>query len=343
MKRFSGVVLLSLLSVLPCLSQENHSTVIRLMFYNVENFFDTIDDTLRNDNEFLPSGSMRWTPTRYKNKINALYKVISAAGEWEYPCIIGFCEVEKKSVLQDLVLETYMNKCNWGIIHEESGDIRGIDVCLIFRKDQVRLLSYKYLKPEGVKEIDFRTRSVLYSKFLLADDTIHLFLNHWPSRRGGALAEESLRNIISGMVKNKADSISKSVSKHAKIIVAGDFNCAPDDIVISKLTTDEENEKSGKMASLLNLTKVSAGRGEGTYRYMGVWEMIDQVFVSDWLSCCTDGFYTGPALFRVFNPGFLLRRDPAYPGLSPFSTYKGYKYQGGFSDHLPVILDLKRR
>jgi hypothetical protein len=342
MKCVSGVVLLSLLFGWECLAQGKYTPAIRLVFYNVENFFDTRDDTLRNDNDFLPNGTMRWTDKRYKSKINAIYKVISAAGEWDLPGIIGFCEVEKKNVLQDLVFDTYLNKYSWGIIHEESADLRGIDVCLIFRIDLVRLLSYRYLKPEEGKNIVFRSRSVLYSKLLLFDDTIHLFLNHWPSRRGGALVEESLRNLISEMVKNKADSISKSVYGHAKIILAGDFNCTPEDIVISVLTGKKGNEKA-RTSGFLNLSETTAAKGVGTYRYMGVWEMLDQIIVSDWLTGCTEGYYSEASLFSVFNPGFLLRRDPVYPGLSPFSTYKGYRYQGGFSDHLPVILDLKRR
>jgi hypothetical protein len=343
MNRYSLVLFFLLVLLSDSFTQEKYSTSVRLLFYNVENFFDTSDDTLKNDNEFLPAGSMRWNKTRYKAKINAIYKVISAAGEWDYPGIVGFCEVEKKSVLQDLVFETYLNKYNWGIIHEESGDPRGIDVCLIYRKDLASLLSYRYFKPEGIKEIDFKTRGVLYSKFLFYDDTIHLFINHWPSRRGGALAEESLRKMISVMVKDKTDSISNSVFKRAKIIVAGDFNCTPDDAVMSILTGEAANDLPGNKATLVNLSEISAGKGEGTYRYMGVWEMIDQVLVSDFLTGCTEGLYTAVPLLKVFNSRFLLSRDPVYPGYSPFSTYKGFRYQGGFSDHLPVILDLKRR
>ena len=119
---------------------------------------------------------------------------------------------------------------------KSSDDPRGIDVCLIYRKDVVTLLSYRYLRPAGIQKDEFRTRSVLYSKWLISDDTIHLFLNHWPSRRGGVLAGESLRTGISGMVKEKTDSISKSVNGKAKIIIAGDFNCTPDDNEISILT-----------------------------------------------------------------------------------------------------------
>ena len=341
MKRFSGALVLFVLLINKGFTQEIDKLEVRFVFYNVENFFDTYDDTMRADNDFLPQGLMRWNRKRYINKINAIYKVIAAAGEWDSPAIAGFCEVEKRSVLQDLIKETNLQKYNYGIIHEESGDPRGIDVCLIYRKDVVTLLSYRYLRPAWLREEEFRTRSVLYSKWLISDDTIHLFLNHWPSRRGGVLAGESLRTWISGMVKEKTDSISKSVNRQAKIIIAGDFNCTPDDNEIATLTGTNEN--SGNDAHLVNLSEVSANKGVGTYRYMGTWEMIDQVIVSDWLLKCSDGLYTDNGLLRVFNPEFLLRRDPAYPGFTPFSTYRGYRYQGGFSDHLPIILNLRKK
>lgn len=343
MKRISGTLVLVVLLVSECFTQEGDKSIVRFVFYNVENFFDTYDDTLRNDNDFLPQGLMRWNRTRYKDKIYAIYKTIAAAGEWNSPALIGFCEVEKESVLQDLISETYLQKYNYGIIHEESGDVRGIDVCLIYRKDLVKLLFYRYLKPTGLQDKEFRTRSVLYSKLLISADTIHLFLNHWPSRRGGVLAEESLRNRISVMVREKADSISKSLNRRAKIVVAGDFNCTPGDREISILTTKSGSVISGNEAVLFNLSEVPASIGLGTYRYMGTWEMIDQVFISEWLLKCTEGFYSNASLLRIFSPDFLLRRDPVYPGSTPFSTYRGYRYQGGFSDHLPVILDLRKR
>jgi hypothetical protein len=341
MKRFSGALVLFVLLINEGFTQESDKPNVRFVFYNVENFFDIYDDTLREDNDFLPQGLMRWNHRRYIDKINSIYKVIAAAGEWDSPAIAGFCEVEKRSVLQDLINDTYLQKYNYGIIHEESGDPRGIDVCLIYRKDVVKLLSYRYIRPAGLREEEFRTRSVLYSKWLISGDTIHLFLNHWPSRRGGVLAGESLRTGISGMVKEKADSISKSVNKQAKIIIAGDFNCTPGDNEISTLT--ETNANSGNEPPMVNLSEISANKGLGTYRYMGTWEMIDQVIVSDWLLKCSTGLYTDTGLFRIFDPEYLLRRDPAYPGFTPFSTYRGYRYQGGFSDHLPVILNLIKR
>ena len=163
-------------------------------------------------------------------------------------------------------------------------------------------------------------------------------MNHWPSRRGGVLAGEDFRQQIASMVRRKVDSIIKSDLSGAKIIILGDFNCTPDDQVIKSLISAADTS-----GNLINLSESLEDKGLGTYRYMGTWEMIDQVIVSDRLLSCKKGLYTEPGLLKIFKPDFLLKKDPKYPGLTPFSTYRGYKYQGGFSDHLPVLLDLKIR
>jgi predicted extracellular nuclease len=308
------------------------------MFYNVENLFDIYDDSSRDDNDFLPKGLMRWNFTRYNKKINSLYKVIVAAGEWDPPSVVALCEVENKKVLEDLIYKTYLSKFNYGIIHEESPDQRGIDVCLIYRKEDVDIIYYRYLIPSGMKADEFTSRSVLYSKVAIYGDTLNLFVNHWPSRRGGVLAGEDLRMKIAAMVRDKADSLVNGKIKGEKILIIGDFNSTPDDQEIKSLIS-----KSGSGSSLINLSESLAEEGAGTYRYMGTWEMIDQVIVSEVILNCSKGLHTDETMLTVFKPDFLLRRDPKYPGLTPLSTYRGYKYQGGFSDHLPVLLDLRVR
>lgn len=319
-------------------SQEDNTDPVRLMFYNVENLFDVYDDTLKKDDDFLPEGIMRWNLSRYQKKINSLYKTIIAAGEWNPPVLIGFCEVENRKVLEDLAYYTYLSKSNYRIIHNDSPDQRGIDVCLIYRKNIAGIIQYSYWIPSSVKREEYTTRSVLYVKAVIYGDTIHLFVNHWPSRRGGVLAGEDLRMQISEMIRQKADSIHEVSPNGAKIIVMGDFNCTPDDLEI-KLLSRENNAG----VSFVNLSEKPDAGGEGTYRYMGIWEMIDQVIISDDLINCETGLYTNNQMLRVFKPDFLLKKDPKYPGLSPLSTFRGYRYQGGFSDHLPVLLDLQLR
>jgi hypothetical protein len=316
-------------------TQDSEIKPVRLMFYTVENLFDIRDDSLRADNEFLPGGGMKWNYSRYVRKINALYKTIVAAGAWSPPEIIALCEVENREVLEDLIFGTYLAKYDYRIVHEDSPDQRGIDVCLIYMADRLSLIDFRYWIPASIEREDFITRSVLCARFRVYGDTLHLIVNHWPSRRGGALAGEGLRSKISNMVREKADSIGRGYSSGAKIIIAGDFNCTPDDHEIRTLIGHRDSA-----SCLTDLSEYPAAKGLGTYRYMGVWEMIDQVIVSGSLLSSEKGLFTSSGMLKIFKPDFLLKKDPKYPGMSPFSTYRGYRYQGGFSDHLPVLLDL---
>ena len=332
--RINGTLLVLMLFSIKGYPQED-SPPVRIMFYNVENLFDIYDDTLTNDEEFLPSGMRRWNYQRYKRKISSVFKTIMAAGEWEPPAVVALCEIENRKVLEDLICNTNLSKFNYQIIHEDSPDERGIDVCLIYRKNAAEVIDYHYFKPAGPVD-EFTTRYVLYVRLLIDADTIHLFVNHWPSRRGGVLAGETLRTGIAEMVREKVDSIA-GVQDSPKIIITGDFNATPDDLVTGFLTC-----KTKDNISMVNLSAAISGR-QGTYRYMGTWETIDQVIVSDALINCREGIFTEPELFRVFRADFLMKKDQKYPGLTPFSTYSGYRYQGGYSDHLPVLLDLKLR
>jgi endonuclease/exonuclease/phosphatase family metal-dependent hydrolase len=316
-------------------SQERQSKGIRLMFYNVENLFDVSNDSVKNDDDFLPEGVMRWNYSRYTRKLNSLYKTITSAGDWKIPEIVAMCEVENRKVLQDLLYKTYLSGLNYGIIHEESPDLRGIDVCLIYLKDAVELLSYRYLIPSGIRVEDYHTRSVLYARLKVFSDTLNLFVNHWPSRRGGALAGEDMRKSIAEMVRSACDTLSEYSSGKAEILICGDFNSTPDDIEIKTLLNS-----SGSWSSLVNLSEFAAELGEGSYRYKGTWEMIDQVIVSKTLLNAESGLFTSTDYLKIFRPDFLLENDPVYPGLIPFSTYRGYRYHGGYSDHLPVIIDI---
>lgn len=315
------------------------SLPVRIMFYNVENLFDTVDDSLNDDNDFLPGGMMRWNKTRYTRKINSIYKTIIAAGEWNPPAIVGLCEIENRKVLEDLISGTTLSNFGYDIIHEESPDPRGIDVCMIFRKDLVRVVDYKSWFPRGVKRDEFHSRSVLYAKCAILGDTIHLILNHWPSRRGGVLAGEPLREEMSLMIREAVDSLCNASHGELKAIILGDFNCSPDDPVVRTLL---EPHAAGEV-QLVNLADKKINGISGTYRYLGTWEMLDQVIVSRSLLERGKGLFTEKKNFRIFKPGFLLRNDPKYPGLTTWSTYRGYKYQGGISDHLPVLLDLAIR
>lgn len=334
-RRITGTLLLLLtICIRDAVAQDQENCSLRFMFWNAENFFDTRDDSITDDDEFLPLGVRRWTSKRYNDKILSLSKVIVAAGGWEAPALVGLSEVENRSVIEDLVRKTGLSRSEYSIIHEDSPDPRGIDVCILYRHDIVRVISYRYFTPDDSQSSPFRSRSLLYVKCQICDDTVHVFLNHWPSRRGGVLAAESLRERIAIMLHGKADSIASAEGGKALIIYAGDFNAVPTDRIMKILT---EDYLSG--LSMVNLSALVSA-GTGTYRYQGIWEMIDQVLVSENFITGTGRLRVTPASVTIFSEKFILSDDPVYPGQSPWSTYRGFTYQGGFSDHLPVLLDI---
>jgi len=188
-------------------AQKQDKDYLRLMFYNVENFFDTEKDPKINDNDFLPEGSMRWTQKRYLDKRNRIARVITNVGEWDPPALVGLCEIENRGVLDDLIKNTPLSKYPYSIVHKESPDPRGIDVALLYRSDYLKCIAQQFIH---VKFADprRRTRDILYATFSVSNgDTLHVFVNHWPSRGGGQKQTEPNRLLTASLVRQKVDSI----------------------------------------------------------------------------------------------------------------------------------------
>jgi len=304
-----------------------------VMFYNVENLFDTTDDTTRNDDEFLPEGSRRWTGNRYQRKISALARVIAAAGEWELPALVGLCEVENEEVVKDLAYGTILSAGNYGIVHRDSPDPRGIDLALLYRRDHFRVAEVRSWIPERAAGDQFESRNLLYIKATMDKDTIHVILCHFPSRRGGVLATEHAREEMALLVRAKTDSI-LSVSDGASVIVMGDFNAGPKDEIMVNLTSGDH-----LVNTAVNLTSTEMG----SYKYQGTWEVIDQILLSPALAEGTSPIKADLESVRVLEEPFLMTDDLSYPGKKPHATYAGFRWAGGYSDHLPVLITLFRR
>ncbi len=334
-----------------------------IMFYNVENLFDTENDPARNDEEFLPDGARRWTVARYQRKLGAIARVVAAAGEWELPSVIGLCETENEKVVRDLAYGTILSAGNYGIVHRDSPDPRGIDLALLYRRDRFTLSEAKSWLPGNTDSIKVMTRNLLYVKLRSGADTLHLLLCHLPSRRGGVLAAGDLRERMVKLAAMKVDSILNATRGKGAIMVMGDFNTAPGEPLMSALTVG---------TGLINLSAEPSDQGKGSYRYQGSWEMIDQMLVSGAMmeevpvseeiiekvpgysetihrqpdSAAVHGtadFCVRKGSFRVIEAPFLLSVDENYPGLKPFPTYGGYRYSGGYSDHLPVLVKIRHR
>jgi hypothetical protein len=341
--RVSGILVLLILLCAETFSQEAFNSPVTIMFYNTGNFFHPSDDPLTDDDEFTPDGVMRWTESRYRKKISAVYRAIVAAGGWSPPSVVAFCEVESRKVLDDLIYDTYLSKYNYSVIHRDSPDRRGIDVCLIYRKDILDVLSYSWHYLKDTAAVDYPTREILYARFKTGDDTLHVIVNHWPSRRGGVLAAAGLRDDIMKTVRVLADSISCAHRGRAKIIITGDFNAVAGDRVMQDLVKGVGLGGVDYSPRLVNLSDGTTQDVAGTYRYRGLWETIDQFIVSGWILECESGLAADSDSFTVVSQDFLLEKDPLYPGVSPFATYRGYSYQGGYSDHLPVMLEMTVR
>jgi endonuclease/exonuclease/phosphatase family metal-dependent hydrolase len=311
---------------------------VRIMFYNVENLFDTIDDPSKNDNEFLPNGARHWNGYRYFQKLKRISQVIIAAGEGNNPAVIGLCEVENRKVLESLLYFTPLKVADYQIIHQESPDNRGIDVALLYRKGLFTPLKYQSIqvvKPDGQP---FITRDILYVKGLLANDTVHFFVNHWPSKYGGVSATKPQRALAASALRAKTDSILKG-NPQCNIVIMGDFNDSPFDKSVAEVL-GAKPVGTASPASLYSLAYPLAKQGRGSNKYRAKWEMIDQFMVSGGL-VDGKGLHTEPGLFRLFSPPFLLEKDQNYLGEKLNRTYIGFKYHGGFSDHLPILLDLR--
>jgi len=316
----------------------------RILFYNVENLFDTKDDSLKNDAEFLPQGQKYWTWKKYQDKCTKIAKIIMASGGWELPEIVGLCEIENKRTLNGILYSTPLKKAKYQIIHNESPDHRGIDVALFYQADRFFPLDTSFLKLFYDDSDHSTTREILYVKGVThTDDTLHLFVNHWPSRWGGQLESEYKRIAAARLVRSKVDSIFDQSSK-AKIIIMGDFNDYPNNKSLSKtLKASVPNEKF-KNDDLYNLASyLENNQSIASHKYQGVWGMLDQFIVSGSLMNANGILQTQPKNMHLFAPPYLLETDKSYKGMRPFRTYIGYKYHGGFSDHLPIYLDLWRK
>ena len=307
--------------------------------WNLENLFDTVDDTNKYDEEFTPTGSAQWTEERLELKLENLSHVISSMNNGNGPDILGVCEVEHESLLQKLVSKIKLNK-NYNIAYAESPDERGIDNGLIFNADIFSLIR---ISPHKINDNTFKTRFILQVDLLLIEtkDTLSFFINHWPSRRTGESETENKRKEAAQTLRNSVDTEFNNSSNN-KIIILGDFNDEPTDNSILNVLNAQpiicdspESSVNQSNEELFNLAYNDYKNGIGTYKYHDHWNMLDQIIISN--NLLVDGsikYICGT--FKVFKPEFMVEQSGKYKGTA-FPTYGGRKYLGGFSDHFPVI------
>lgn len=311
----------------------------RCMFYNVENLFDTHNDSLTLDDEFTPHSARAWSYKKYLAKLNHIFKVISAVGNPQPPDMVGLCEIENRQVLKDLLHKTPLRQAGYLIVQEESPDHRGIDVALLFNPKHISLLKHNAITLRFPFDSTKATRDILYAKLLWHEhDTLHLFVNHWPSRWGGALLTEPYRCHAASVLRQQCDSLLRQ-QPHARIIIMGDFNDYPTNKSMLQWLRAAAVPDSLHLCNLMHPMKM-AGEG-GTHKHMAEWGCLDQIIVSPaCLGKPGQGAHVVGAKAHIFAPSFLLMPDKKYLGQKPFRTWQGYEYVAGFSDHLPIYIDI---
>ncbi|MDP3434073.1 MAG: hypothetical protein Q8T04_14070 [Bacteroidota bacterium] len=314
-----------------CSAQKNNlRNEYTVVSYNVENLFDTVDDPKVPDEEFLPESEKLWNNERYQKKLNDLAKVISEVNPLEMPEIVGLIEVENRTVLEDLIRTTAFKDHKYVIIHEDSPDYRGIDVALIYRTDAFTEIMHETLPVIFPDDPQFKTRDILHVVGKIKNETVHIFVNHWPSRIGGEDKTEPKRVLAASVLKQRVDLLMK-VDPKARIIIMGDMNDETGNKSLSEVL-GAASPNSG--AKLVNLMIPDDHAGQGTYFYNGGWNMLDHLIVS--------GEMISGKKMKVENAkGHIYKSDwmlftNKNGDKTPNRSYVGNKYVGGVSDHFPV-------
>lgn len=316
------------------LKKKKVSNLYTIGFYNLENLFDIYDDPDTLDDDFTPTGFKKWSLKRYNRKLYKLAKTISEVGNEATknpPVLMGVAEVENKEVVEDLIDAEPLRPINYGYVHYDSPDERGIDTALIYHKDHFKVLysepiTLMIFEKNGRRDT---TRDILYVKGLLNGEEVHVFVNHWPSRRDGDQATSFKRVKAAETILEFMEGIEAEI-ENPNYIIMGDFNDGPDSESIKRLM--QSDRLYNPMEKLLTPERGSAN-------YKRSWMLFDQIMVSHNFFNYKKGTHSF-AHANIFDESFLTEFKGKYKG-TPYRTYAGRKYIGGYSDHFPVYIQLK--
>ena len=309
MYRIIYIIFLSLIFSLPILAEKSS---LRIVSYNVENLFDTQHDTLKNDSSFLPDGMHHWTYRRYQTKIDRIAQVLVNIGGWESVPLVGLCEVENARCLRNLCYK--LRRFHYKYVHYDSPDERGVDVALLYDSTRLSILNSRAL---SLSLDGDATRDILYVSALYEQrDTVYVMMCHLPSQLGGASNTDWKRQRAKSLIQSQIDSIFL-FQPSANIVVMGDMN------------TSAQDDLTGMVNLMIPIQKM----GQGTHKYQGIWTCLDQFYVSQSIAT--------KATTTIFSPWWLLEEDTKYLDYKPHRTYIGFRYNDGYSDHLPIVLHLR--
>ncbi len=333
-------ILLACILSLPFFSvaQEKKYNVAVVAFYNLENLFDTINDPDKNDEDFTPTGAYGYTPQVYKDKLGKLERVLSELGTESSPDGFAFCgvaEVENRKVLEDLVAQPLLKERHLKIVHYSSPDERGIDVGLLYNPKyfKVKHSESLFVKLESNSSKPYYTRDVLWVSGDFLGEMVHVFVNHWPSRRGGEEASAPARAAAAAVSKHIIDSL-MAIDPNTKVVLMGDLNDDPVSPSVTQVIGAVGKAKEVNAGGMFNPWVDFYKKGIGTLAYNDSWNIFDQIIISSgWLSNTQPGFFYKDA--HIFNKQYMVTKTGKYKGY-PMRTFDGNIYIGGYSDHFPT-------
>lgn len=298
--------------VLLCCQMRAQQT-FTIMSYNIENAFDTIHDEGKNDYEYCDGGERKWSQYRLFQKLKSVGKVIAAADEKRPVDLIGLCEVENDTVMQCLTQRTSLSSLGYRYIMTNSLDERGIDVALLYSPFTFHPIETESIRPKTKKD---KTRDILHVAGTIAGgDTLDVYVVHLPSKRGGSEGQK-LSMSICQQLQAHTDSV-RTLRQHPNLLIMGDFNAETNSQQLKLLTRSH------------HLIDRTAKLQPGTYKYQGEWSILDHIL--------THTTTLSHQQTRILNLSFLTEPDPTHGNVKPYRTYQGPVYQGGVSDHLPVV------
>ena len=324
-------------------SQDKKFKIHTLAFYNLENLFDTINDPLRFD-EYSPIMELKTNrENAYQQKINNMAFVISEIGKdvtQNAPVILGVCEIENKAILEDIVNDSLLVEKDYGIVHHDSPDVRGIDVALLYQKNlftPINTSTYELKIYDDQNGTRITTRDQLLVSGQLEDEVIHIIVNHWPSRRGGEARSRPKRLVAAKLNKRIVDSL-QTRDPYAKIFIIGDMNDNPNNSSLKDVLNTQRVRRKVSFKGLYNPYENFFRDGFGTTAYRDNWSLFDQIIISKPL---LETDYSSLRYYKagIFNKNYLITTKGRYKGY-PFRSWNDSGFSNGYSDHFPVYMYL---
>lgn len=307
-------------------------------FWNVENLYDTLNDQWKNDEEFTPAGSNAWNGKRYWTKIDHLSEVISQMATDITPdglAILGLCEIENKSVVNDLVNSAKLKKRNYQFIHIEGPDARGVDPSFIYNPSYFKVIKAVSYHVTLVTDSTHKTRDILVVSGSFLGENLSVLVNHWPSRRGGEMLSRPNRNAAAKIARHISDSITFA-NPLAKVVIMGDLNDDPVNESVKTHIRTFASLSEAKANEYYNPMEIPFNEGIGSLAWQDSWNLFDQILLNEPFlpkKYETWQYYS----VRIFNKPFLKSDFGNFKGY-PFRTYSGSSYTAGYSDHFATYV-----